>query len=51
MTEPDIGAFSHTTINGIGQGSVRINIIITDPVDDASIKVMTSTLLRNIWPR
>lgn len=50
-TDPDIGAFSHTTLNGVGQGSVRINIILTDPEDDESIKVMTATLMRNIWPR
>jgi len=45
------GAFSHTTINKVGQGSVRINIILTDPDDGETIKVMTSTLMRNIWPR
>lgn len=47
----DAGAFSHTTLNGVGQGSVRINITITDPVSNQSTKVMTSTLTRNIWPR
>lgn len=50
-TDDDRGAFSHTTINGVGQGSVRINITITDPEDDESIKVMTATLIRNEWPR
>lgn len=50
-TDPDIGAFSHTTLNGVGQGSVRINITLTDPEDGESIKVMTATLMRNIWPR
>ena len=50
-TDPGIGAFSHTTISETGQGSVRINIILTDPNDDDSIKVMTATLMRNIWPR
>jgi hypothetical protein len=50
-TDPSIGAFSHTTLNGVGQGSVRINIILTDPADGESIKVMTATLMRNIWPR
>jgi hypothetical protein len=50
-TEPGIGAFSHTTLNGVGQGSVRINIILTDPSDGESIKVMTAALMRNIWPR
>jgi hypothetical protein len=54
------GAFSHTTTNsgvvngvviGKGHGSVRINIVLTDPDDGETIKVMTSTMLRNIWPR
>jgi hypothetical protein len=45
------GAFSHTTVNKIGQGSVRINVVLTDPDDGETIKVMTSTMLRNIWPR
>lgn len=52
-TSSGVKAFSHTTLNGIGEGSVRINIILTDPDPDdgETIKVMTSTLLRNIWPR
>jgi hypothetical protein len=50
-TDPGIGAFSHTTLNGVGQGSVRINVILTDPADGETIKVMTATLMRNIWPR
>jgi hypothetical protein len=50
-TDPGIGAFSHTTLSGIGQGSVRININLTDPNDGETIKVMTATLMRNIWPR
>ncbi len=50
-TDPGIGAFSHTTLNGVGQGCVRINITLTDPETADSIKVMTATLLRNIWPR
>lgn len=50
-TNPGIGAFSHTTLNGVGQGSVRINITLTDPADGETVKVMTATLLRNIWPR
>lgn len=49
--DSNIGAFSHTTLNGIGQGSVRINIILTDPEDNESVNVMTATLMRNIWPR
>jgi len=52
-TDPNstVDAFSHTTINGIGQGSVRINVILTDPEDNETIRVMTATLMRNIWPR
>jgi len=45
------GAFSHTTVNSIGQGSVKIDIILTDPVTGESINVSTATLMRNIWPR
>jgi hypothetical protein len=50
-TDPGIGAFSHTTLNGVGQGAVRINVTLTDPVDGETIKVMTAALMRNIWPR
>jgi Tfp pilus assembly protein PilV len=49
--DDNIGAFSHTTLNGVGQGCVRINITLTDPQDGDSVKVMTATLMRNIWPR
>lgn len=48
---PESGAFSHTTLNGVGQGSVRIHITLTDPDDNESIDVITATLMRNIWPR
>jgi hypothetical protein len=44
-------AFSHTTVAGVGQGCVRINIVIEDPEDNESINVMTASLVRNIWPR
>ena len=47
----EVGAFSHTTLNGVGQGCVRTNMILTDPDDGETIKVMTATLMRNIWPR
>ena len=47
----DVGAFSHTTIGGTGQGSVRINIVLTDPADNETIRVTTATLMRNVWPR
>ncbi|MBN2594049.1 MAG: hypothetical protein JXA81_11120 [Sedimentisphaerales bacterium] len=46
-----LGAFSHTTVGGKGQGSVRVNIILTDPEDGETIRVATATLMRNIWPR
>lgn len=45
------GAFSHTTLNGVGQGCVRINITLTDPENGDSIDVTTAVLMRNIWPR
>jgi prepilin-type N-terminal cleavage/methylation domain-containing protein len=44
-------AFSHTTLNGVGTGCVRISIILTDPVDNESVKVMTAGLVRSMWPR
>jgi len=47
----DNGGFSHTTVNGVGQGCVRINLVLTDPDDGETVKVMTATLPRNIWPR
>jgi len=50
-TNSDTAAFSHTTINGVGQGSVRINITLVDPDTENTINVMTATLMRNIWPR
>ena len=49
--DSDVGAFSHTTINGAGQGSVRINITLTDPENNETVRIMTATFLRNIWPR
>ncbi len=49
--DSEVGAFSHTTINGVGQGCVRININLTDPETGDTVKIMTSTLMRNIWPR
>ena len=49
--DPDMEAFSHTVINGVGQGAVRIYITLTDPEDGEKIKVMTATLMRNMWPR
>ncbi len=50
--DPNTGPFSHTTISRVGQGSVRINVTVTDPDDDnEKVTVMTSALMRNIWPR
>lgn len=46
-----VGVFSHTVVGGAGQGSVRMNITLRDPQNDKSVKVMTATLMRNIWPR
>lgn len=45
------GAFNHVTLNGMGRGCVRINIVLTDPEDDDSSRVMTAAVMRNIWPR
>jgi hypothetical protein len=51
-TDPNsgVGPISHTTINGLGQGCVRINLILTDPVDGQTVDVMTSVMPRNKWP-
>lgn len=45
------GIFSHTTSNQTGHGSVRLNITLKDPENEESVQVITSTLMRNIWPR
>lgn len=44
-------AFSHTTMNGVGQGSVRIKVELTHPDTQEISTVMTSTLMRNVWPK
>jgi len=49
--DPETDAFSYTFEDGAPQGSVRIHITLTDPDDGETIKVMTSTFMRNIWPR
>ncbi len=50
-TDSEDGAFSHSP-NSKDQGTcIRINVTITDPKDGQSIKVMTATLMRNMWPR
>ncbi len=52
VTKPDkIGAFSHTVDNNVGMGCVRIDITLADPNNKESIKVMTASMMRNIWPR
>lgn len=51
VPDPNTGAFSHTTISGVGRGCVRINVKLTDPNDGRSVTVKTATLMRNIWPR
>lgn len=49
--EEERGIFSHTVSGGVGQGCVRINVLLEDPESDVSTTVMTSALMRNIWPR
>lgn len=44
-------AFSHTTINGVGQGCVRINVRLLCEDGTDGTDVFTSTMLRNIWPK
>jgi len=48
---PGCGAFSHTMLSGAGKGSVRINVILTDPDDGEKIRISNAVLLRNKWPR
>lgn len=46
------GAFSHTLISSVGQGCVRINVTVRNPDNpNEQVRVVTATLLRNIWPR
>ncbi|OHB56350.1 MAG: hypothetical protein A2Y12_14860 [Planctomycetes bacterium GWF2_42_9] len=45
------GAFSHTELSGKGKGSVRINLVLTDPADGQTMRISNSVLLRNKWPR
>jgi hypothetical protein len=49
--DSEVSAFSHTVVNGVGQGCVRINLNLTDPETNETVKVVTSTLMRNMWPR
>ncbi|MEN6387189.1 MAG: prepilin-type N-terminal cleavage/methylation domain-containing protein [Phycisphaerales bacterium] len=48
---PGCGAFSHTMVSGAGKGCVRINIVLTDPNDNKTIRISNSVLLRNKWPQ
>jgi hypothetical protein len=50
-TSPGIGAFSHTSLSGVGKGCVRVNIILTDHGDGQQERVMTSVMMRNKWPQ
>lgn len=50
-TNGAISPFSHTTVGNVGQGSVRLNVILTDSSSGKTTKVMTTALLRNVWPR
>ncbi|HSV99449.1 MAG TPA: hypothetical protein VLI39_04705 [Sedimentisphaerales bacterium] len=44
--------FSHTTVGATGQGSIRLAVTLTDPNDEnRTMRVMTSALMRNVWPR
>jgi hypothetical protein len=43
--------FTHNTVAGVGQGSVRLNVTLTDPNTGDTVKVMTTAFLRNAWPR
>jgi len=45
------GPFSHTTVANAGQGSVRLNAVLTAPNSGETSRVATAALLRNIWPR
>jgi len=49
--DPGSAPFSHSTVAGAGQGSVRLSVILTDPETDRTTRVMTTALMRNIWPR
>jgi hypothetical protein len=50
-TNGAISPFSHNTVANAGQGSVRLNVILTDSSSGETTKVMTTALLRNVWPR
>jgi len=43
-----VGPFSHDTVANAGQGSVRLNVVLTDPNTGDTTKVITAALLRNV---
>ena len=45
------GPFSHTAVSGMGDGCVRLNVILTDSTTGDHTKVVTAALMRNLWPR
>ena len=49
--DPSGGPFLHTTVGNAGQGSVRLNLLLTDPNTGETTHLRTATLQRNIWPR
>ena len=49
--DADQKPFSHTASAGVGQGSVRLNVTLTDPENGATTRIVTGVLMRNIWPR
>lgn len=51
VTDPNMAPFSHTTIGGVGQGSIRMNIALTDPETGDTVTLKTATSMRNVWPR
>jgi prepilin-type N-terminal cleavage/methylation domain-containing protein len=42
--------FSHSVVGGAGQGSIRVNMILTDE-EGEQVEIKTSALLRLSWPR
>ncbi len=43
--------FGHTTTAGVGNGCVRMKLIINDPVDNQSKTFLAATYIRNVWPQ
>ena len=43
--------FSHTVISDVGQGAIRVEAVLTNPDSGDTLTVLTSVLLRNMWPR